>query len=591
VAVDHKLAAILSADVVGYSRLMAEDEADTIRTLTDYREAVTMRVRRHRGRVVDTPGDNVLAEFPAALDAVRCAVEIQAVIRVLNESLPDDRRMEFRIGVHLGDVAVEGERIYGDGVNIAARLEALADAGGVCVSGSVCEQVENKLEVDLEDLSEQTLKNIAKPVRVYRVKLPSPDRDRAAGDAPGGEALTVPGFSGRPAIAVLPFDNLSGDREQEYFADGIAEDLITRLSGWRYFPIIARNSSFVYKGAAVDVKRVSQELGVRYVVEGSVRKAGDRVRITAQLIDATTGHHVWAQRYDRRLEDIFALQDEITETIVEGIEPRIREYEPERAIHRDPRNLDAWELAQRAVWHMKAMTKEGGEKAEQLFEKSLELDPNSVFSLSGLAILHYLGIWLQWSDSLERSMAEMVRAAERAVAVDEKDPYAQLASASAYSVTGPIEKMLEAAARAVELNPSLALAYLFLGGFLAMAGRSQEAIENLEKGIRLSPQDPLLYMSLSGIAWAHLAAERYEETVEWGKRSLKNRSDWVDGLAAVAIGCAHLGRMDEARAAADEMRRTNPGISIATIKVLMAVSPPEFSSRVIDALRKVGFED
>jgi adenylate cyclase len=591
--VEHKLAAILSADVVGYSRLMAEDEAATIRTLSDYREAVAMLVRQHRGRVVDSPGDNLLAEFPTARDAVRCGVEIQAVLEARNASLPSERRMDFRIGIHMGDVAVEGDRIYGDGVNIAARLEGLAEAGGVCISATVHEQVRNKLDVDYTDLGDQPVKNIPDLVHVYRIRLAAGRKlaGAAAGETATADRLTVSGFGGRPAIAVLPFDNMSGDAEQEYFVDGIAEDLITRLSAWRRFPVIARNSSFVYKGEAVDVKRVSQELGVRYVVEGSVRKAGDRIRITAQLIDATSGHHVWAERYDRRLDDIFALQDEITQAIVEGIEPSIRGYEPERAIQRDPQNLDAWDLAQRGLWHAQRMTREDNEQARQLFERAVELDPRSVGAFGGLALAHYLDVYLHWTDSIERSTSELVRSAEKAVAIDDKDPHAQIALATAYSLTGAQDKMLAAAERAVELNPSLATAYFYIGNFLALAGRSEEAIANLEKGMRLSPRDPALFGFLSGVAWAHFAAGRYEDAVDWARRSLKQRSDWIDGLQALAASYAQLERMAEARAAAEEIRRLYPEFSLSTLAPFMKVASPEFTRRSLDGLRKAGLKE
>jgi adenylate cyclase len=592
--VERKLAAILSADVVGYSRLMAEDEAATIRTLSDYREAVAMLVRQRRGRVVDAPGDNLLAEFPTALDAVRCAVEVQAVLGARNASLPPERRMEFRIGIHMGDVAVEEDRLYGDGVNIAARLEGLAEAGGVCISATVHEQVRNKLDVGYTDLGDQTVKNIPDLVHVYRVRLDAEPKSAAAagGEATAADRLTVSGFGERPAIAVLPFDNMSGDPEQEYFADGIAEDLITRLSAWRRFPVIARNSSFVYKGEAVDVKRLSQELGVRYVVEGSVRKAGDRVRVTAQLIDATTGHHVWAERYDRRLEDIFALQDEITQAIVEGIEPSIRAYEPERAIQRDPRNLDAWDLAQRGNWHAQRMTREDSDQARQLFERALELDPRSVSALGGLALVHYLEVYLQWTESAERSVSELVRCAETAVACDEKDPHAQIALATAYSLTGPQDKMLAAAERAVELNPSLATAYFYIGNFLALAGRPEEAIASLEKGMRLSPRDPLLFGFLSGMAWAHAAAGRDAEAIDWARRSLKQRSDWIDGLTALAASCAHLGRLEEAQRVAEDIRRLHPKLSLSRMdRFLAGATAPEFTRRILDGLRKAGVKE
>jgi TolB-like protein/class 3 adenylate cyclase len=349
---ERKLAAILSADVVGYSRLMAEDEAGTIRTVTAYREQIATLVREHRGRVVDSPRDNLLAEFPTALDAVQAAVEIQRVIGARNADLPAERRMEFRIGVHLGDVAIEGGRIYGDGVNIAARLEGIAEAGGICTSATVYEQVERKLDLGFEDLGKKEVKNIAKPVRVYRVALQSPAAERETPSrrrpaVAGLVALVLVGlgsfalwracgegnlFDGRPMIAVLRFCSLSGEAEQ-YLADGMAEDLITRLSNWGRYPVIARNSSFTFDGCAADMRHISEELGARYVVEGSLRKAGDQIRVTAQLIDAATGAHVWAETYDREYQDIFAIQDEVTEKIASSIVPGLRQSEIERAAH------------------------------------------------------------------------------------------------------------------------------------------------------------------------------------------------------------------------------------------------------------------
>jgi adenylate cyclase len=375
-APDRKLAAILSADVAGYSRLMAEDEEGTIRTLSKYRDEVGILVPSHRGRLVDFTGDEFLAEFPSALEAVRCAAEIQRVIRAQSADRPSERRMEFRIGVHLGDIRVEGERIYGDGVNLAARLRALAEPGGICISGTVHEQVEGKLDLGYEDLGEQQVKNIPRPVRVYRIRFEEETRPSDV-PVPGMEELTVPGFGSAPAIAVLPFDNLSGDPEQEYFADGIAEDLITRLSAARRLPVIARNSSFVYKGEPVDVKKVSRELGVRYVVEGSVRRAGDRVRISAQLIDAASGAHVWAETYDRELRDIFAVQDEITESIVGSIHPALATAEMARAVRTKPRDLDAYDHGTRGFWHLSRLTKDDSARARLLFKRGNTSLPSS----------------------------------------------------------------------------------------------------------------------------------------------------------------------------------------------------------------------
>jgi adenylate cyclase len=550
--VERKLAAILSADVVGYSRLMAQDEATTIRTLTDYRESIAMLVRQHRGRVVDAPGDNVLAEFPTALDAVSCAIEVQGVLRVRNASLPADRRMEFRIGIHLGDVATEGGRIYGDGVNIAARLEALADAGGISVSGTVCEQVESKLSVDLEDLSEQALKNIARPVRVYRVKLPHADGEPAANDPPASvpEELTVPGFA-LPPIAVLPFDNMSGDVEQEYFADGIAEDLITHLSMARTYPVIARNSSFVYKGKAVDMKQVSRELGVRYVVEGSVRKAGNRIRVTAQLIDATDGHHVWAERYDRELQDIFELQDEITDAIMQALNPELVRAESERAARRRPEDLGTYDGFMRGVWHFNKFTKEDNAEARRLFEKTIELDPHLSSTYNSLAI----------------------------------------ALGAACSLTQQQERMIDAFERALELNPSLALAHAWLGAYLALAGRPDDAIAHLDKAVRLSPKDPFNWIAFYGMGMAHFAAKRYEDAADWARRSVLRRTDLALGFRCLTASYAHLGRDEEARAALQEVMRLQPGYTVAHSRLTLSSADPEFADRFIDGLRRAGLKE
>jgi adenylate cyclase len=591
-SVERRLAAILSADVVGYSRLMAEDDAATVRTLSDYREEIGLLVRQHRGRVVDTAGDSLLAEFPTALDAVRCAVEAQGVLQARNASLAPDRRMEFRMGVHLGDVAVEDQRIYGDGVNIAARLEGLAEPGGVCVSGTVYEQVEKKLAVELEDLGERALKNIPRPVHVYGVRLllTKPQREAAREALPGMNELTVPGFSGRPAIAVLPFDNLSDDPEQEYFADGIAEDLITRLSGWRYFPVIARNSSFVYRGRSVDVKQVSRELGVRYLVEGSVRKAGDRVRINVQLIDATTGHHVWAERYDRELRDLFALQDEITEALEGWLAPELMRAERERAVRREPRNLDAWDCMQRGWWYIWKLDREHNTKAREFLERAAELDPQLVMALYGLTMTHYLDIFYQWTEAWEQSVAAMVHAAERCAALDEKDAFGQLALGAAYSVTGQQDKMIAALELATELNPSLALAYGILGSLLATARRPDDAIAALEKAMRLSPRDDHLFAFLSGVALAHFAAGRYDDAVDWAWRSLRRRTDWIDPHHVLAASYAHLGQLEEARTAWEDALRLQPGFSLDTYELMLASADPDFAERYLAGLRKAGLK-
>jgi TolB-like protein/class 3 adenylate cyclase/tetratricopeptide (TPR) repeat protein len=591
--VERKLAAILSADVVGYSRLMAEDETGTIRTLTAYREQIATLVREHRGRIVDSPGDNVLAEFPNALESVQAAVEIQRVIQARNADLPAERRMEFRIGIHLGDVMVEGERIYGDGVNIAARLEGLAKPGGVCISRTVYEQVERKVKVDLEDLGEQTLKNIERPVHVYGMKLVLPTTGPAEPHKalPGMDDLTVPGFRGHAAIAVLPFDNLSGDPEQDYFADGIAEDLLTRLSSWRDFPVIARNSSFVYKDQSVDVKRVSRELGVRYVVEGSIRKAGDQVRISVQLIDATTGAHVWADRYDRNLGDVFALQDEIANAIVASIHPELWKSEKERAARKDPRNLDAWDCLMRGMWHLNNVSKEENAEARALFQRAIELDPHLVRAYTGLAGTHYSDIYLQWTNSPSESAQEMERAAQKALVLDGKDPYAHLMSGYAYRFAGKRDKAIGAFQTAAQLNPSLSAAHYTLGITFALIGRADDAIASLDQAMRLSPHDPFMWLFLNGMALAHVAAERYEDAIQWAERSLQWRPDWPITHLVLAGSYAQLEQMDEARAAAQELLRLNPDFSLAGVRIFLAAADPAFIDRTMESLRKAGLKE
>jgi adenylate cyclase len=588
--VERRLAAILSADAVGYSRLMSRDEEATLRTLKAHLDAMDGLIRQHGGRIVDAVGDNLLAEFRSVVDAVACGVDIQRELEARNAQLSAGRRMPFRIGINLGDVIVEDDRIAGDGVNIAARLEALADPGGISISGTVLEQVEGKLPLKFRDEGEQRLKNISRPVHVFRVELTPLSSTQAEEEhtLAGPDELSVPGFAGRHAIAVLPFDNLSGDAEQEYFADGLAEDLVTHLSAFREFPVIARNSSFVYKGNAVDLKVVSRDLGVRYVVKGSVRKAGNRVRVSAQLIDATTGHHVWAERYDRELSDIFALQDEITERIVTSLVPALSRLEIRRAMRRPPQNLDAWDCIQRGLWHLLQYTKGDNIEAQSWARRAIELHPSSSAAFTILAFSHLFELIYQWSESPPRSREEALRAAEKSVALDESDSNAHFALGFASSLAGQHERAMTVLQRAIELNPSSAVAHWALGAALTPCGCPDSAIPLIEKAIRLSPHDPWMHEFLFNIAAAHFASGRYEEAVTFAKRSLQSRSEQPGAYRLLAASYGHLGRTEEAKAALDALLRLAPDLSTARLRVFL---PSAIVERYVEGLRKAGWKE
>ncbi len=480
---ERRLAAILAADIVGYSRLMRADEEGTLARLKALRaDLFDPTVAQHHGRVVKTTGDGALVEFGSAVDAVRCAVAVQAGLAEREAGTPGEAAMTLRIGINLGDIIFEDGDIYGDGVNLAARLEGLAEPGGICVAANVHEQVRHKLNLNFEDMGDKTVKNIAEPIRVHRI-VPEA--------APGGaRALPLPK---KPSIAVLPFDNMSGDPEQEYFADGISEDLITALSKIRWFFVIARNSTFTYKGQAVDVKQVAKDLGVRYVLEGSVRKAGNRVRITAQLIDATTGRHVWAERYDRELADIFELQDEMAQTIAGAIEPELGAAERERAARKAPENLDAWETCQRGLWHMWRFTKTDVAEARRLLRRAREIDTNFASAYANESYTHYLDVIVGHAESPDDSIAAGLAVGKTAVALDDKDPVGYFALGRIFMLRGEHDTSIAELETALSLNPSFAQAHHGLGFALALSGRLEEGAEALDSALRLSPRGPLTW--------------------------------------------------------------------------------------------------
>jgi len=584
--VKRKLTAILSADVKGYSRLMSEDEVGTIQTLNAYKEVMATLIQHHRGRVVDAPGDNVLAEFGSVVDAVQCAVEIQKELKTRNAELPESRRMEFRIGVNLGDVVEDGEQILGDGVNIAARLESLSEAGGICISGTAFDQVENKLGLGYEYLGEQTVKNIKKAIRVYRV-LMEPDQ---AGKVIGEERLKPKHFIDKPSIAVLPFDNLSGDPEQDYFADGIVEDIITVLSKFRWLLVIARNTTFKYKGKRVDVKQIARELDVRYLLEGSVRKAGNRVRITAQLIDAVTGGHLWAERYDRELTNVFTVQDEITESVVTSIQPELDRAEVIRARQKLPENLDAWECVLRGRWLVLGLTKENNSEARSFFEKALELEPNYVPALSTLAYSHFSDLFFGWSQAPMQSIGKASELIERASRLDENDPWVQCIMGLRHFILREIDKAILHINKAIDLNPSFALAHGYLGVALAYGGEPESAIAEAQKAIRLSPRDPELFHFLVGIGTAHFVAGRYEDAVEWAKKVIQERPDVPSGHRLLAASYGQLGNTDAAKVALEGVLRLVPGLSVDLVEKTIFFKIREHSDRFVEGLRKAGLK-
>lgn len=588
--VERKLAALLSADVKGYSRLMGEDEVATIRTLTAYREVMGTLIRQHRGRVVDSPGDNLLAEFASVVDAVECAVAVQQELKIRNAALPPSRRMEFRIGINLGDVVVEGERIYGDGVNIAARLEGLADGGGICLSGSVYDQVETKLtslNLGYEYLGEQTVKNIAKPVRVYRIRM---DPGTPSTTAPcEGRKRTFPWQQkieppDRPSIAVLPFANLSGDPEQEYFSDGITEDLITDLSKLSGLFVIARNSVFLYKGKAVRPEQVSTELGVRYVLEGSVRKVGNRVRITAQLVDATTGYHVWAERYDRELQDIFALQDEVTQQIVHVLRVKLTEGEKQRLGRPPTDNLEAYDYFLRGLELYTRRNWETHVQARQMFERAIALDPKFAAAHAWLGrayVLEWLFRWTHDPQVLDHALA----LAQRAVALDDSLPVAHQTLGYVYLAKKHYDQAIVAGEKAVALDPNDADACFTLGEILSCTGRAEEALGLVEKAMRLDPHYPASYVFALGQAY-YLTGRR-EEAVTALKRVLTRNPDHLSAHFFLAAIYSELGRQEEARKELAQCRQVNPQEPLEDIVRRIPIQDDAVLERWLNALRAI----
>jgi adenylate cyclase len=579
--VQRQLTAILAADVAGYSRLIGFDEEGTLARLKELRRTlIDPQINEHRGRIVKTMGDGLLVQFASAVDAVRCAVEVQREIAKQHGETDEDRRIKFRIGINLGDVVIDGDDIYGDGVNIAARLEALADAGGICVSSSVHDQVRDKLDVGFADTGEQQLKNIARPIRVYRV----------GGSARGG--LTYPKLPDKPSIAVLPFENLSGDREQEYFADGMVEEIITALSRFRQLFVIARNSSFTYKGRAVDVKQIGRELGVRYVLEGSVRKAGDRVRITGQLIDSSTGGHLWADRFDGGLEDIFDLQDRVTVSVVGAIAPRLERAEIERSKRKPTESLDAYDYFLRGMAAFHQFTKQTHDEALALFSRAIELDPNFA-SAHGMAARCYMQRkGYGWVTDRAREIAEAERLARRVGELGKDDAVA-LCSAGLVlaTVAGDLDDGAALIDRALALNPNLAWAWLSGGWAKIYLGEPETAIAHAARAMRLSPQDPQIFSMQTATALAHFFAGRPDEALSWAETAVREQSKFLLSTCVAAASAGLVGRPAQAEKAMARLRQLNPALRLSNLRALIPLRRPEDFARWADGLRKAGLPE
>ena len=621
----RKLSGILSADAVGYSRLMQDDEASTISVLEDSKELMSSLIQQYGGRVVDAPGDNLLAEFASVVDATECAVKIQQELKTKNEELPDNRKMKFRIGVNLGDVVEEADRIYGDGVNIAARIEGLAEPGGVCISRTAYDHVKNKLKFGYEYLGEHSVKNIAEPVRVYRVLM----EPEAAGKVIGekrfigrvsrktaiaviiGLIIVAGGLIGwniylhqskriepasldkmayplpdKPSIAVLPFDNLTGDLNQEFFSDGITEEIITALSRIPKLFVIARNSTFTYKGKPVKVQQVSEELGVQYVVEGSVRKAEDRVRITAQLIDALTGHHMWAEKYDRDLKDIFAVQDEITKKIITALQIELTEGQQADIYARGTDNLEAYLKIMEANSLYNQMTKEGVLKARELAEQAIALDPNYAFAYKTLGSTYGIGILFGLSKNKRESLKQTIELMRKAIELDDRLAIAHTALSFYLVWARQYDKSISIAKRALDLEPNSADVINGYATILSMVGEYEEAIPYHKEALRLNPRPPTSYLHLFAVTLRD--SGRYEEAIVQAKRAIEEEPNNLVANVVLTSSLSLAGRDEEARSAAKEIIRISPNFSVARWQERSVQKDRVGVKRYCDALRKVG---
>ena len=617
---ERRLAAVLVADIVGYSRLMNEDEEGTLRAVKDtFKSLIDPKVSQYHGRIIKLTGDGALMEFASAVDAVAFAVEVQCAMRDRNRDLPEERRIEYRIGINIGDIIIEPDDIYGDGVNIAARLEGLADPGAICVAGNVFDQVKGKLDLTFEPLGERKVKNIPEPISAYGLVLDNkadslvtdilpvvPQRKpRSFAWAAGAALIIVAVFVGwwrpwahqtktvlierpsdLPAIAVLPFDNMSGDPKQVYFSDGITDDLITDLSRVSGLLVIARNSVFTYKGRPVKVQRVGRELGVRYVVEGSVRKAGDRVRINAQLIDAQTGHHLWSERYDRKIIDMFSLQDEVVQKIVAALAIKLTKDEEARLSQATQANPDAYDLLLRGLERFRRFTRDDNAAARTYFERAVALDPRFTRALANLAWSHALDVGFGWTNNPDASIEMSLKIAQQALALDESNVHVHIALSSVYRRQRRFEDSVAAARRTIELDPNYADGYANLASVLNYYGQPKEALKAIGVATRLNPRNPFFFRQIAGHAMFLLG--RYKEAAAAFETALKRNPHFIRTRLILAATYAHLGRTEDAKWEVQEILTLAPAMSLDQERARGAYKNSAHLERYIEGLRKAG---
>jgi adenylate cyclase len=565
---------------------MEQDEAGThARLRARFKTLVDPMIGEHGGRVVKLMGDGLLAEFPSVVNAVNWAVEVQAKVAELSAAEPDENRIEYRVGVNLGDIIVDGDDIYGDGVNVAARLQEIAERGGVCISEKVQTEVRGKLNVEFVDGGAQMVKNVSDPLRIWRWSPGQVEASDAALRPLAGEPLALPD---KPSIAVLPFDNMSGDPEQEYFADGITEDIITELSKFRSLFVIARNSSFAFKKQALGIKEISQELGVRYIVEGSVRRAGKQLRITAQLIDAATNVHLWAERYDRQLEDIFAVQDEVTRAIVTAIEPELASAERGRARRKLPENLDAWECYQRGLWHLYRYRAEDSTKAKEFFQRAIESDPNFAPPHAAFGYALYFEVIEGLVSAPDDWLSRAIEAAKTAVTLDERDCFGHMVLGRLLLVDGKYDASIGACDTAIALNPNDANAHYGEGLTLCFTGRPEAAIPQIDQALRLNPHDPGAWTFLWLKSHALTLLHRYDEALIWAKKAVQRPNATIWAFTGEAVALAHLGRIDEARAALNQALAIKPDLSSDFFRSVILWKDSAHLEHYTDGLHKAG---